>query len=240
MPPCEVVLKARKDLCDGTAAFFFVKPAGFEFKAGQFANFTILSPAASDAEGNTRSLSIASAPCEEDLMIAMRMRDTAFKRALQGSPIGTRVLLQGPYGGLTLHGNTARPAIFLAGGIGITPFRSILWQATEALSPHRIFLFYSVRRPEEAAFLEELQEMEYLNRRYTLVATITQPDETRLPWQGQTGHITEEMLKEWITDLKAPIYYIAGPPAMVAGVRQTLNHAGVCDDDIRAEEFDGY
>lgn len=240
MPPREIALKARKTVCDGTVAFYFEKPAGFEFKAGQFANFTLLKPAETDGEGKTRSLSIASAPHEADLMVAMRMRDTAFKRALSAAPVGARLLLQGPFGNLTLHGDAARPAVFLAGGIGITPFRSIIWQATEARSPHEIFLFYSIRRPEEAAFVQELREMEYFNPRYKFFATVTRPDEKKNGWRGQTGHISKEMLAESFQDLQRPIYYVAGPPAMVDAMRQLLHGAGINDDDVRAEEFFGY
>jgi ferredoxin-NADP reductase len=240
MGSCIATLKARKTVCDGTVAFYFEKPAGFEFKAGQFANFTLLESAESDAEGNTRSLSIASAPHEDALMVAMRMRDTAYKRAFNAMSIGARVLLQGPFGNLTLHGDAARPAVFLAGGIGITPFRSIIWQAAEARRPHEIFLFYSNRRPEEAAFVQELWEMEFFNPRYRFVPTVTRPDERKNGWHGRTGYISKEMLLESFQDLQRPIYYIAGPPEMVEAMRRMLGNAGVHDDDVRAEEFFGY
>ena len=163
MPPYKVTLQAHKTVCAGTSAFYFAKPEGFEFEAGQFVNFTLLGPGDTDLEGNTRALSIASAPHERNLMVAMRLRTTAFKRTLNSLPLNTELLLQGPYGSLTLSRNGTRPAVFLAGGIGITPFRSLIWNATESLSLRRIFLFYSVRVPEEAAFLEELREMEQYN-----------------------------------------------------------------------------
>src|SRR6267143_4614274 len=137
MPPYKVSLQANKTLCAGTTAFYFEKPKGFEFEAGQFANFTLLSPPGWDLKGNTRVLSIASAPHERNLMVAMRLRTTAFKRTLNSLPLGTELLLQGPYGGMTLLRNTTRPAVLLAGGIGITPFRSLIWNAAESLSPRR-------------------------------------------------------------------------------------------------------
>jgi ferredoxin-NADP reductase len=173
-------------------------------------------------------------------MVARRLRTTAFKRTLNSSPLNTELLLQCPYGSLTLSRNRTRPAVFLAGGIGITPFRSLIWNATESLSPRRIFLFYSVRVPDEAAFLEELREMEQYNLRYKFVCTVTQPEKARMPWQGETGRISIEMLSKWIPDLSVPIYYIAGPSGMVAGVRQMLINSGISEDDIRVEEFAGY
>jgi ferredoxin-NADP reductase len=240
MAPCVAFLKGRKLVGGGTAVFYLEKPAGFEFKAGQFANFTLLDGAETDSKENTHTLSLASAPHEQNLIVAMRLRDTAFKRALNGLPIGARVLVQGPYGNLTLQNNATRPAVFIAGGIGITPFRSMVLQATQTHRTNKMFLFNSVRRPEDAAFLEELQAMEELNPQFKCIATVTRPDEKKNGWHGEIGHITQETLEKWIGDLKSPIYYVAGPPSMVSGVRLMLNGAGVDDDDIRAEEFFGY
>src|SRR5262245_8721351 len=131
MATYQVRLKSRREIAEGTMAFHFEKPPGFSFKAGQALSWTLVDPPETDAEGNTRNFSIASAPGEADLMIATRMRDTAVKRALKTIPLGTEVRIVGPFGSLILHQNTARQAVFLAGGIGITPFRSMLWQAAE-------------------------------------------------------------------------------------------------------------
>jgi ferredoxin-NADP reductase len=240
MPPYKVSLQAHKTLCVGTTAFYFEKPEGYKFEPGQFANFTLMTPTETDFQGNTRTLSIASAPHERNLMVAMRLRATAFKRTLNSLPVGTELLLQGPYGSMTLPKNGARPAVLLAGGIGITPFRSFIWNAAESLSPRRILLFYSVRVPEEAAFLGELQEMEHYNGRYKLICTVTQLEKAKMPWRGETGRISIQMLSKWIPDLSVPIYYIAGPPGMVTGARQMLISSGIAEEDIRAEEFFGY
>ena len=139
-------------------SFHFEKPQGFEFRAGQSIDLTLLNPQETDAEGNVRAFSIASAPFDPDLMITTRMRDTAFKRVLKTMPLGTQVKIEGPGGSFTLHKNSAKPAVFLAGGIGITPFFSILRQAAHDRLPHQLFLFYSNRRPEDAAFLDGLEE----------------------------------------------------------------------------------
>jgi ferredoxin-NADP reductase len=240
MPDYEAILKSKEILCKGTTALYFEKPDGFEFKAGQFADFTLLETAAIDSAGNTRTLSIASAPHENELMVAMRIRNTGFKRVVNALPSGTPLLLKGPYGNLTLHKNTARSAVFMAGGIGITPLRSMIWQATKARSGHRIFLFYSIRQLEEAAFLKELQTIEAINPRYKFIPTITRSEKASFEWRGETGHITEQMLVSWVPGLRMSIFYVAGPRAFVSSMRGMLSVAGVCDDDIRAEEFAGY
>jgi ferredoxin-NADP reductase len=233
-------LKDRMEVAEGTMAFRFEKPSGWTFKAGQYLDMTVLDPPETDSEGNVRSFSIASAPHEETLMVATRMRDTAFKRVLKTMSFGTSVKIEGPSGDLILQNEVTRTVVFLAGGIGITPFRSIVhWAAKEKL-PNRIVLFYSNRRPEDASFLAELQSLERDNPKYKLIASMTEMEKSLRRWSGETGLIDQEMLGRYLTGAVSPIYYIAGPPAMVKGLHQMLNKAGMNDDDIRAEEFAGY
>jgi ferredoxin-NADP reductase len=240
LPGIRCKLKDRTEVAEGTMSFRFEKPPGWTFKPGQYLDMTLLDPPETDSEGNVRSFSIASAPHEETVMVATRMRDTAFKRVLKTMPFGTAVKIEGPSGDLTLENDVTRTAVFLAGGIGITPFRSIVhWAAKEKL-PNRIVLFYSNRRPEDAAFLAELQDLEGDNPKYQLIASMTEMEKSHRPWNGETGLIDQEMLGRYLKGAASPIYYIAGPPAMVKGLHEMLNKAGMNDDDIRAEEFAGY
>jgi ferredoxin-NADP reductase len=233
-------LQDRKEVAEGTMALRFEKPSGWAFKAGQYLDMTLLDPPESDAAGNVRSFSIASAPHEETLMVATRMRDTAFKRVLRMMPIGAPVRIEGPSGDLILQKDLTRAAVFLAGGIGITPFRSIVhWAAKEKL-PNRIVLFYSNRRPEDTLFLTELQSLERDNPKYKLIASMTEMEKSHQPWNGETGLIDQGMLGRHLKDAASPIYYVAGPPAMVKGLHEMLSKAGLDDDDIRVEEFAGY
>ena len=233
-------LSQRREVAEGTMAFHLERPAGFQFKAGQYMNVTLIDPPETDAEGNTRSFSIASAPFEADLVFASRMRNTAFKHTFKTSDLRRELRISGPFGSFTLHTNASRPAVFLVGGIGITPFRSIILQATKDKLAHKLYLFYANRRPEDAAFLDELQTVEKQNPNYKFVGTMTDMRNSQRVWQGETGHITPQMLTKWIPDLKGPIYYSAGPPGMVAAMRQLLANSGVGEDDIRTEEFTGY
>ncbi len=240
MATYQVTLTKSQEIAEATLAFHLEKPVGFQYKAGQFVNLTLIQPPETDPKGNTRSFSIASAPYEEELMFATRVRDTAFKRVLKSMPFGTQVKIQGPFGNLTLHPDAARPAVFLTGGIGITPFRSIVLDVTRNKLPHRVFVFYSNRRPEDAAFLGELLQVESQHPAYKLVATMTQIQKSEQRWQGKTGYINREMLVESVSDLSAAIYYLAGPPSMVSAVRKTLDDLGIQEADIRIEEFEGY
>jgi len=233
-------LASRKEVAERTMAFQFKKPKGWTFKAGQFIDITIPNPPETDAEGNTRGSSIASAPQEEFLMVATRLRDTAFKRSLKAVPLGTEVKIEGPFGNLVLHNNASRPCVLLAGGIGITPFRSILVRAAREKLAHRIFLFFTNRRPEDAPFLEELQALQGENPNFHLIATMTEMDKSHSAWHGETGLIDPKMLSSHLKGIENAIYYIAGPAAMVDGLHKVLNTTGIDDDDIRMEEFTGY
>ncbi|GAB3126600.1 ferredoxin--NADP reductase [Glaciibacter psychrotolerans] len=233
-------LVAKVEAAEGTMSFHFEKPSGFHYTAGQFADYTLLSPRETDSEGNIRGFSLSSAPFEPTLMATTRLRDTAFKRVLTTMPIGTELELDAPYGSFTLHNNTNRPAVFLTGGIGITPVRSIALQSTHDATGHTIVVFYSHHRPEDAAFLTEFGVAAATNENLTFVPTMTQPERSSDGWDGETGYIDKAMLARHLGDLTTPIYYLCGPARMVTAMRTLLNAAGVDDDDIRTEEFTGY
>jgi ferredoxin-NADP reductase len=230
----------RIEVAEGTMAFHFEKPPGFDFKPGQSSDLTLLDPPETDSEGNVRTFSIASAPFEDQLMFATRMRDTAFKRSLKRVPLGTPVKMGSPLGSFTLHKNSAKPAVFLTGGIGITPFFSIVQQADLDRLPHKLYLFYSNRRPEDAPFLEVLQKLERTNPNFRFIATMTEMRHSKKKWDGETGLIDQAMLSRCLGNLRGPIYYIAGPPAMVTDMRKMLLASSIDEDDIRTEEFAGY
>ncbi len=233
-------LLGRSSVAQGTMAFHFAKPTGFSFKAGQATDLTLLNPPETDSEGNIRTFSIASPPFEDQLTFATRMRDTAFKRSLKVLPIGTEINISLPSGSFTLHKNANKPAVFLAGGIGITPFLSVVRQADHDRVAQKLCLFYSNRRPEDAPFLDILQGLEKTNPNFRLIATMTEMARSDRQWKGDTGFINGQMLARHLATLQGPIYYIAGPPPMVAAMREMLVSVGVDEDEIRTEEFAGY
>ncbi len=238
MAKVNIKLKSKKEVASGTMAFHFNKPDGFAFKAGQFADYTLINPSETDAEGDTRGFSMG-APCEEDIIFTTRMRDTAFKRNMKKMEIGTEVIFDAAYGSFTLQNNTKIPAVFLSGGIGITPVRSIVLQATHDKTAHKIFLFYANKTPKDAAYLDELTEAQKTNTNFKLIASMTDIEGSK-DWKGETGFFTKEMLHKYIGDLSLPIYYISGPASMVSSIRKMLSEVGIDDDNIRTEEFTGY
>jgi ferredoxin-NADP reductase len=232
-------LVGRELVAEGTMAFRFAKPPDWTFQAGQFIDITLIDPPETDAEGNTRGFSISSAPSERVIMITTRLRDTAFKRVLQSMPLGASVRIEGPFGDLRLH-HAQRPAVVLTGGIGITPFRSILVEATRSGGLHYpVVVIYANRTPADAAFLDELLDLAASDPNLTVLPTMSDVDAVD-PWSGERGRIDAAMLRRHLNGLLNPIYYLTGPPGMVHGLRVLLTSEGVDDDDIRVEEFTGY
>src|SRR6185312_808538 len=119
---------AQKYVANNTLAVSLAKPAGFTFQAGQYADVVLLLAPFPDLWGNLRTLSMVSAPFEYNLEFVMRISTTAFKRNLSTAPEGTALDLKGPAGNFHLHTEDRRPAVFIAGGVGIAPFVSILRQ----------------------------------------------------------------------------------------------------------------
>lgn len=239
----EVTLESKRQIAEGTYAFTFEKPEGFRFKAGQHVRMSLINPTETDAEGSRRFLTIASTPQEADLTFAMRMRDTAFKRVLGRMQIGEKVhidvMLHAQHKSFTLDDDSSKQAVFLIGGIGIVPVYAIIKDAIERKLPHKILLFYSNRRPEDAPFLDELHSMEKQNPNLKVIATMTEPERSAVAWQGEAGVINQAMLERYLDNLNAPIYYIAGLSGMVKAMKTLLADAGVSEDSIRAEDFGG-
>jgi ferredoxin-NADP reductase len=236
----EMILVDRQRVARDTMAFWFdANGADFEFRAGQHADFVFMHPGLGNESDNSRTFSLASSPRDKGpIMIAMRMRKTDFKTSLMAAALGTKFIVSRPSGSFTLHGDISRPAVFLAGGIGITPIRSIIQQATQDRLPHKLYLFYSNREADDSAFIDELERMNAQNPNFLLILTVT-GDRTPA-WPYERGHINREMLRRYLIGLQGPVYYIAGPSGMVSAMTDLLHSSGVSDDDMKTEEFGNY
>jgi ferredoxin-NADP reductase len=175
MAEYQMTLVDRQRIARDTMAFWFdTNGANFEFRAGQHADFAFTHPCEGSESDNFRTFSLASSPRDKrPVMIAMRMRKTSFKNELRAAAIGTKFIVSRPRGSFTLHRDITRPAVFLAGGIGIAPIRSILLQATQERLPHKLYLFYSNREADDAAFLEEFENMTAQNPNFIFIPTVT-------------------------------------------------------------------
>jgi len=230
-------LQRRRDLTEGTAAFYFARPAGFAFEAGQSVNLTLPDPPEKDSKGSTRTFSLVSAPGEATLEIATRVRTSAFKRLLASLPQGSPVHLRGPGGRFGMPAGDG-PVVMLATGIGITPFVSMLRDAAAKGSRRPITLFFANRRPGDAPYLDELQALRRRLPSFTLVTTMTGADPGAR--NGERGPVDAAMIARHVPDITAPAFLIAGQPSTVSGLRAALTEAGANARAIHVEEFYGY
>jgi ferredoxin-NADP reductase len=213
-------------------------PPDWTFRAGQFVDITLIDPPTTDAAGNTRGFSVSSAPSENVITITTRLRGSAFKRNLQTVPLGTVVRIEGPFGELQLD-DASRPAVVLTGGIGVTPFRSMLVEAARHGGlAQRVLLVHSNRRPAEAPFLSELQQLADRDPNLIFVPTMTDVGSAD-SWHGERSRIEAPFLRRLLDDPRA-VFYVTGPPGFVRAMSGVLKELGVDDADIRTEEFSGY
>lgn len=238
MPKYAIRLIKKEVVAENTMAFHFEKPKDFTYIAGQYGDFTLINPPETDDEGDKRTFSLASTPFQIDLVIATRIRDTAFKRTLKNLSIGSEVQFEGPFGSLALPKTTSKPAVFLTGGIGATLVRSMITQVTHDQSPHKMIFFYSNDTPKSAVFLDEFNDLAGRNQNFTFIPTMTSAQEES--WMGEKRQITLKMIREHVPDVTNAIYYLSGPGIMVGAMRKLLIDAGVERSMIRSDLFVGY
>ena len=190
-----------------------------------------------DERGLRRHITIVTSPNERGVLgLATRLRESAFKHTLSQLNVGDEVVVEEPKGDFQLPQDTSKEYVFVAGGIGITVFRSMLRYIAEENLPYRIALVYSNRDVESTAFLDEMQELEQQIEGMRMVLTMTDDPS----WEGDSRRIDAEFLRELVGDLNGPTYLVAGPPAMVNSVADSLEGAGVPEEQVLRSRFAGY
>lgn len=237
-----ITLISKHEVARDTWVFRFEKPDGFSYRAGQHVRMSLLGSRTRDPAGNFRFWSFASAPHEPNLAFAIRMRSTPFKREMMGLPVGARVridmLKNAPHGAFALDDGTS-PVVFLAGGIGVVPAYSMITEALSQPGARRLTLFYSVRRVEDAPFLDELHVLAARESRFKFVPTLTEASRD-MDWSGETGRISLEMIRRHVPDLSSSQIYISGLKTMVESLHQALITSGIASSTIRTEEFGAF
>jgi glycine betaine catabolism B len=180
-------------------------------------------------------MSLATSPTRPHLEYAVRLSDSAYKRAFASLQPDDEVVVFGPIGDFVLR--ETRPAILLAGGIGITPFKGMAEYAADRGLPISIRLLYGSRDEVEIAYRAQLEVLERQNSHFRVLHTLTHPGES---WRGATGRIDEALLARGGGGLADPIYYVSGTPSMVMGTLRMLADLGVPEDRVEVEAFRGY
>lgn len=237
MPIYQLKLISRREVARNTIEYHFEKPTGFNFIPGQYGGFTLVNPPLTDAAGITRRFSLLSTPDDNDIAIVTRIQSSAFKQVLKDMPLQSIVKFAGPTGNFVLHNDIPTPAVFIAGGIGIVPFYSIIKHACRHLPQQKMILFYGNQQVADAAYLTDFIELQQQHPSFTFVPTMADADTT---WQGECGYVTDSLIRKYVKDIHAPIYYICGSGGMVAAIRELLVEMGIEETNIRVEDFPGY
>jgi ferredoxin-NADP reductase len=232
-------IKEKREVAKGTLLVIFeVLDGHVDFEPGQYFFVTLPDLGHHDDKGLRRHISVVTSPNEKGVLgLATRMRDSAFKRTLSELPVGTEVEVEPPKGDFALPEETTRPLVFVAGGIGITVFRSMLLYIREESLAHRVTLIYSNRDRESTAFLDELRELEQQLPGFRLILTMTEDP----GWEGETRMVDAQFFKDHLSGgLDQYTFLVAGPPAMTQGVERALQEAGVQEENVITESYSGY
>lgn len=231
----------REQVAKDTYAFFFDRTKEtFDFYPGQYVRVIIPHPNA-DQRGTSRFFTIVSSPLEKAyLRIVTKVIQSSFKKSLYNMVPGTSVQFFGPTGTFYLHEEEVRPHILLAGGIGITPFISMLTYIDSRGLTIPVTLFVSFSTIDEIVYKKELEEIAKRNPKVKVVYTVTQPEQTLIPWSGETGRISQELIRKYVDNVLNPVYFIVGPPKMVTAMTEIVTGMGVAEGNICKENFVGY
>jgi ferredoxin-NADP reductase len=232
-------IKEKREVAKGTLMVTFdLLGAEVDFEPGQYFWVELLDPPYDDEKGPRRHISVVSSPTDEGVLaLATRLRDSAFKRSLAELPEGAEVDVEQPKGSFVLPEDTDPHYVFLAGGIGITPFRSMLRYIADKGLDYEITLVFSNRDRESTAFFEELEELESRIPRFRVVFTMDEDPS----WEGESRRISPEMLEDVLGDgLSSFHFMIAGPPGMAKAVEAAILEAGVPEEQVQSDSFSGY
>ncbi|MBI5044977.1 MAG: FAD-dependent oxidoreductase [Candidatus Levybacteria bacterium] len=231
----------KEKVAHETYSFYFKKPARFSYVAGQCMKIT-LQDVRGDNRGPRRFFTISSSPLDEELMITTKIikKPSMFKQRLFSLEQGNEVTIFGPMGTFFLPDESNHPLIFLAGGIGVTPFHSMITYATSINYPTQIYLFASFSSVEEAVFYKDFVRLSKENLFVKIIYTITHPGKSREKWQGEVGRISPGMIKKYIPEFKNYHLYICGPEKMVDEMFEMMKSVEITQGKIRKEQFSGY
>lgn len=216
-----------KNLGNDVKEFVFKQPPDFAWKAGQYMHYVL--PHDADDRGVERWFTISSAPSEKEVRITTRIngdRSSSFKTQLQGIKPGDTIESDGPDGDFVIH-DPSRNYLFVVGGIGITPIRSMLVEAAAKGLKLSATLLYA-NRSQDIPFREELDEMADSNPNLK-THYIVDPD-----------RLDEAKLSQAIKAIEDPLVYISGPEPMVKSLASQLKALGIDDQNLKLDDFPGY
>jgi glycine betaine catabolism B len=234
-----LTLRRKRKIAANAVDFVFKPSHQLAFEPGQYMEFT-LAHQHPDSRGNRRYFTLASSPTEENLHLGVRFypEGSSFKRSMYSLDNRTKMLAGQVAGDFTLPKDPNEKLVFIAGGIGITPFRSMLKYLTDAKEPRDIILFYANKTADEIAYtdiLNQAQTLPGIRIFYTLTDTASPPRN----WRGLTGRINASMIRKLVPDYQNRTFYLSGPPEMVRETERMLKDIQVNPNHIKKDFFPG-
>lgn len=195
-----------------------------------------------DERGDDRVFTISSSPTNDEFItITTRIIQSTFKMRLGNLKQGEVVQFTGPWDDLNFDPKDTRPHVFLAGGIGITPYHSIIQYSLDKQIKTPMKLFVSWKNQDEIVFDDFFRKAQDTLDNFTYIPTLTEDESLDADlWDGERGRINEEMIKKYVSDIIGSKYFFAGPPPMVKALKETVIGMGVPKDNLLSEEFEGY
>jgi ferredoxin-NADP reductase len=227
-----VKLISKEEIAENTFQLIFSKPEGFSFSPGQFMFLDFLNPVNIDDNPTFRAMSIASAPCEENLMFVMRGSESAFKQNMQIMKIGDTIIIKGPMGHVMLPTNMIQSITLIVAGVGITPARSMIKHEEHQKAKRQVTLLYANKTKESIALYDELQNIKLEN--YKPVFTLTREEGE---WNGERGRINEDMIRKYVDEIENTMYYIVGTKVFVESMKEILENMGISKENIQFDNF---
>lgn len=235
----ETKLVGKEDIAEGITSFSLEKPEGFSFKPGQFAKFTI-SSCREPEKKISHFFSITDSPSDAEISFATRIRESEYKESLTRLSIGDVVEMNGPMGNLVLSEDEEESIIMITGGIGITPFRSMLRSVLQNRQQRNVTLLYANRTPEGTAYYNELIGIGFAQQNINVQMILKDLIEEEQTEALKSGSISEETIKN-VTYWDSATYYITGPPAFVDAMEDLLvEKLAIPTEKIKKETFVGY
>jgi len=234
----KLVLIEHKEIAQGTVEVVFQKPAAFTYLAGQNINLKLAELKYEDPKGPRRTFTLASAPCEETLFIATRMTGSGYKKTLVELAAGTECEYIGPQGKF-IFDSKVKKAVLLAGGIGITPFRSMLREAQQNNALPETLLIYSNANLAGTAFHNLFIKIADENASFQYVPILTNLTADD-PWAGERRLMSMALIQEIVPDWLQATFFLCGSPPMVTAMTEQLQQAGILPANIRSESLWGY
>jgi glycine betaine catabolism B len=229
----EAYVKEIIQRANDVSSFRFSRPSELSYKPGQYMLVTIKS----GEKELMHPFSFSTSPTEKDYIeFTKKFTPNEYSTVLKSFKPGDLVRIDAPYGKFTFEGEYPKIAL-LTGGIGITPFRSIIKYCTDMHLNTNIALFYGCRTPGDIAFKNEFEDLETRNRNLKLIFTVNEPNST---WKNSVGNITTDMLKKEIPDFKDRVFYACGPPGMVQAMTNLMKELDLLETQLKLESFAGY